>query len=161
MTVPAVFTTLGAKLLTVNPTPATALTRMLTNLSNRFGPGDCPVGLIRFAADTDNEVSSETLGQPGLVRHKYSLRVLIFLGVLTGPDMLDQDHELAKPWPQALAVTLAADMTLGNTVAFIGDDVTLKLFTYRIGVMPWLGDVNYFGLTVTLPVTEKISTNVG
>lgn len=161
MTVAATFTTLGAKLLTATPASGAALTRVITDLSNRWDAGGCPLAVVRLASDIDDEISSETLGQPGLVRHKYHARILIFLGPLTSPDIIDQFHNQAKYWPEALATVFAADMTLGNTVAFIGDDVTLKLFNYRVGVIPWLDGTNYFGLTVTLPITEKLSDNVG
>lgn len=161
MTVAATFTALSTKLLAANPTPAAALTRVITDLSNRWDAGGCPLAIIRLAADADNTVSSETLGQPGLVRHSYLVRILIIQGPLTTPDIIDQYHNDAKYWPAALAAVFAADMTLGAAVAFIGDDVSLKLFDYRVGVIPWLDGTNYWGLTVTLPVTEKISTNVG
>ncbi len=161
MTVSAVFTSLATKLLAANPTPAPALSRVITDLSNRWDAGGCPLAIIRMASDVDNAVSSETLGQPGLVRHSYLARILIFQGPFTTPDIIDQFHNDSKYWPAALAAVFAADMTLGGTVAFIGDDLTLKLFDYRVGVIPWLDSTNYWGLTVTLPVTEKISTNVG
>src|SRR5688500_600359 len=106
MTVPLTFAALARRLEAARPAPQPGLTQCLTELRLDVQEADFPLGMLRFARDTDIVLATEALG---LGREDYYVEALIFLGGMETP--LPELDERSKPWPRALLVALAADLT--------------------------------------------------
>lgn len=92
----------------------------------------------------------------GLARHSYWIVIWIFVGARAATP-LHELHSRCLVWPQPIAVALYSGITLGNNVEWVGAGETDQLFSYTIGAIEWAGK-DLFGLTISLPVTEKIPT---
>lgn len=161
MTVDTTFTRLAALLLAVDPTPSTALTRVITDASQRWNVGDLPLGILRLSSEDDGWLRTEAMQ---LGRHDYIVEAALMLGVVTGPDLIDPLHNLTKPWPEAVLAKLATDITLGGTVAFIGYEGSDRFLKYRPGALlgPETPPTIYWGLRFWIPVTAKpVIANMG
>lgn len=124
-------------------------------------PGEFPCAFIGLAPQTAHTVSEETGGNAGLVRHDYTLRIWLFVGTTQSP--LNELMDRAAEWPEPVMVAIADALTLNDTVQHIGDAVD-QLFTYQIGPIQWgmqSDQPAWFGLTISLPVTELLSTPLG
>lgn len=119
-----------------------------------------PSIVITLAPGVSHEWVEEALG---LMRHNYSLTLYVFLGIRQTP--LPELSSRAQPWPEALARVLSANLTLGGVVNQIGFGGDPRLFTYKLGPIPWGTTDNdqylYWGITVTLPIVEKIGMEMG
>lgn len=126
-----------------------ALNRIYTSAVEAVSMDEFPVAIITLAPAVDHAQIEEAMG---FGRHDYQLAIWIFVGARsTGIEELQDRAEL---WPDPLMNCLAADLTLGGDATFIGYPDTDALFTYRVGELLW-ADGQYYGLRVTLPVTEK------
>lgn len=150
MSVSATFTALGVRLQAMDPTPSTALRRVVTDLSELWGESDIPLALLSLSTENEGELRAEALG---LGRHNYMVIARILLG--TPQTNVNELHDRTKPYPEALLRVLAADMTLTAGVAFIGyGDGDNTLARYRVGWME-IGGNKYWGLKAWIPVVEK------
>lgn len=164
MSIANTYTALAARFMAATPaSPATALTRVITDASDRFDAGDLPIAVLRFAPEVDNFLKLETVGSPGLGRHDYQIQFFVLVGVVTTPDIIPALHTIAKEWGYALLVALAADIKLSGAVDFIGgwEDQPGVLATYQVRAITWWDNTLYYGLVGTIPVCEKPSVTIG
>ena len=159
MTVPVTLAALKTRLLTITPPnpPGGALTvypdpREVVTVAN------FPSIVLALAPQVEMAAGAGALG---LGRDDY----IIAMYVMVGPRQmaLNELHARVIPWPQLLLAKLAADLTLGGAVQFIGYGFgagDYRLITYRIGAIPW-GDGMYFGVKALLPVVEEMPLTMG
>lgn len=152
MSEPRAFAPLATLLATVDPAPAPAPVRIYEDPTEAMNLGDMPCIVLGIAPNTEHGWTLETLGQPGLGQHRYTIALWAILGARDVD--LGELHAQVKHWPRALAVALGQDLTLGGAVSQIGYDDN-RLFTYRTGAIPW-GDGLYYGLTILLPIRELV-----
>jgi hypothetical protein len=157
LSVAATLTLLAARLATI--TSPQALTSIYADPKEAVSLGEFPCMLLALDPLLPHNIVEETVGQPGLMRHDYTVAGFLFVGQRNTP--LAELHSRVLPWPEAIGKALIADLTLGGAVAFIGfGDDTRRLYTYQIGPIAW-ADGEYWGIKWQIPVTEKISTLVG
>jgi hypothetical protein len=131
------------------------LNRIYTSAVEAVSMDEFPVAVITLAPAVDHAQIEEAMG---LGRHDYQLAIWIFVGARsTGIEELQDRAEL---WPEPLMDCFAADLTLGGETTFIGYPDSDALFVYRVGELLW-ADGQYYGLKVTLPVTEKRPITMG
>lgn len=94
----------------------------------------------------------------GLARHDYTAAIWVFVGSRNRP--INELHAECLLWPEPIATALYAGLTLDNAVEWIGDGASDLLLNYTIGVIEWQGK-ELFGLTLSLPITEKIPMPMG
>lgn len=107
-----------------------------------------PMAMIMLAPQIMNGWRQEG---SGYARHSYYISIHIFAGFRNSG--VTELHNRILGYPQALATTLFADMTLGGNVTFIGDG-SGGLFSYRYGEIGW-GEARLWGIVANLAVTEK------
>lgn len=157
MSVSSAISALADILYTINPFPEEPPRQgcIFTDPREAMVLADFPSIVITEAVGTQHNWIEEALG---LARHDYQLTLYIFLGIRQTP--LPELHARALPWSEALMTVLAAHITLGGVVNQIGYGGDPKLFTYKLGPIPWgMADGDpliYWGITATLPITEKI-----
>jgi hypothetical protein len=95
-----------------------------------------------------------SMAASGLARHDYQAVIWLFVGARAQAP-LHELHSRCLIWPQPVATALYSGITLDDTVEWVGDGGTGMLSTYTIGPLEWAGR-ELFGLTFSLPVTEKI-----
>jgi hypothetical protein len=105
-----------------------------------------------------NATHSWNLHGSDVGRHVYTLALWILVGAFNLQALPDL-HGRILPYPQALAETLLADITLAGTVDQIGQDGP-QFFTYKVGPIQW-GGAQYFGLSAEIQVQEKPSITIG
>lgn len=149
MSIASTFTALGTLLLTANPTPQPQLTRVITNLVESHAESDRPFAILGLARD-GHTISIEAMQ---LGRIDYVVEINVILGGTETP--LIELHDRAKYWPLAILTALSSDVTLGGTIAFTGGGKWAVPFT----VGPLADYPEYWGLTFSLPVTEKPNLN--
>jgi hypothetical protein len=147
MTITATLTQLAVLMATVNPTPEPAPVRVLANPREAVQLADFPC-VVMGLAPGETQIISGFGGQ--FSRHDYKLHIYYFVAGKITP--LAEAHARVLPVPQAVANVLFANIQLGGIVDHLGDES--GLLTYQVGMIAW-GDGEYFGLTFTLPVTEK------
>ena len=145
MSIASTFTALQTLLLTANPTPQSALTRVITNLTESHAEADRPFAILGLARE-GHTISIEALQ---LGRMDYIVEINVILGGLETP--LIELHDRAKYWPLAILTALSSDITLAGTIAFTGGGKWNV--PYTVGPLPDYPE--YFGLTFSLAVTEK------
>lgn len=119
--------------------------------------GAFPVGYV--ALDFDGQ-HTWSLKASGLARHDYTMAVWVLVGPRSRP--LPELYAACELWVEPVATALFADYQLRlesgqPSVLFVGDGGTGVLLTYQIGVLQW-GDRELFGLRISLPVSEALST---
>lgn len=156
---PLGLTELATVLATTDATPEPAFRYIYENPAEAVNLEDFPIAVICLMPGAEQAWRMESMGQPGEIQHDYVAAVYVLLGMMgTG---LEELHERAALWPQALAVALAAHLKLGQArIVKIGYREDNKLFTYKMGPIEW-GKQIYFGLTLTVPMRELIRTPVG
>jgi hypothetical protein len=154
MSVTAAFTALGAAILTINPTPQTALRRVFVDPPEQLAEGDMPCAIIRLAPEQVHSFSRKALGNPGLLRHDYYAEVVI---ALAGMELgWAEAHARAKYYPEAVGIALAASATLSGAVQFIGTDGN-PYFSYSIcEPMQWSDQSKFWAMRFTLALTELV-----
>jgi hypothetical protein len=90
----------------------------------------------------------------GLARHEYEVAIWVMVGA-RAQVAIHELHARCLPWPEPIAQVLYSGLTLNDSVEWVGDGGTDLLLNYTIGVIEWAGK-ELFGLTINLPVTEKI-----
>lgn len=90
----------------------------------------------------------------GLARHDYEVAIWLLVGARAGPP-LHELHARALLWPEPVAAALYTGITLDAAVEWLGDGGSGQLLSYTIGAIEWAGK-EHFGLTISLPVVEKI-----
>ncbi len=148
MSISATLTKLATLLETVNPTPEPAPVRVFASPREAVQIADFPCIVLGIAPGTETHAIGGFGGQ--FSRHDYRLHIYYFVAGKITP--LPEAHSRVLPVPQAVADVLFANIQLGGIVDHLGDDA--GLITYNVGMIAW-GDGEYFGLTFTLPVTEK------
>jgi len=159
MTVPATLAALQTRLLTITPpNPPGGTLTVYADPREAVSVANFPSIVLALAPQVDNAAGAGALG---LGRDDYTVAMY----VLVGPRQmaLNELHARVIPWPRLLLAKLAADLTLGGLVSFIGygfqtDDY--RLFSYRIGAIPW-ADGMYFGVKALLPVVEEMPLTMG
>lgn len=159
MSITSTLSSIATLLLTANPTPQSALTRVITTDTEYTPEADFPMAVVRLPYESQMLFRSETMGNPGLLRHVYSLEIVVFVGALETP--LTELSARLNPWPLAIAKVLAANQTLSGGVTFIGAGDSDLLIDCTIGAFQWIDGTPYYGLRFTLPITEKVSTTIG
>lgn len=151
MTVTTTITALTNALYAVDPTPEAPIRAgcIYQNPRESIVMADLPSIVICMAPGQTHAWNTEALG---LARHDYVLSLYVFLGMRQTP--LSELHARALPWPEAMMVVLANNLTLGSRVDQIGNGQGPQLFTYKLGPIPW-ADGTYWGITVLLPIVEK------
>lgn len=155
MSVTTAIAKLATVLYTVDPTPQPALRRVYSDSAEAVNLGDMPSAVITLSPSATHTWTEEALG---LGRHDYTLAIYVFLGIRQTP--LPELHARALPWPEAIMRVLANNITLGGVVNQLGFGGDPRLYTYKIGPIPW-SDQLYWGLTVQLPVVEKPTMDMG
>jgi hypothetical protein len=145
MSIANTLTALGVLLLTANPTPQPALTRVITSPKEWENAADLPHAILRL----DGEGHTMSIEALQLGRLDYTVRIDVLIGIAETP--LIELHDRAKYWPLALLTALTSDMTLGGTIAFTGG--ASWAVPFEIGFIQDFPD--FWGLTLRLPVTEK------
>ena len=154
MSEPAAFAPLATALATLDPSPAPAPVRIYADPAESMSLGDVPAIVLGIAPGIEHAWRQEAFGYPGLGQHDYVIAIWCILGMRASD--LGEVYALAKYWPKALARVLGANLTLGGAVQSLGYREENRLFTYRIGPIPW-GDGIYYGLTALLPIRENVS----
>lgn len=157
MTVATTIATLADLMKTV--TVPGAMAKVYSAPQEATAISEFPCFVWALAPDSDHTVTMEAAGDPGLDRHNYTLSGYLFVGRRDTP--LPELHGRILRWfePQAGTIwrVLRTDITLGDTVEFIGDP-DAQLFRYRIGPIDWAGG-KFWGARLWLPVTEKHQTS--
>lgn len=153
MSEPRAFGPLATLLATVDPAPAPAPVRIYEDPAEAMNLGDVPAIVLSIAPGMEHAWRQEALGQPGLGQHDYTIAIWCILG--TRNTDLGELYAAAKYWPRAVAKVLGENLTLDGTVVSLGFRNENRLFTYRIGPIPWGSDL-YYGLTMLLPTRENV-----
>lgn len=146
---------------------ATTLTKLQTRLQGIISPeplamvyadpseagdvGSFPCAILSLDPNGQHRWS---MAAHGLARHDYTVAIWLMVGGRANVP-LHELHARCLPWPEPVARSLYEGITLGASVEWIGDGGSGLLSTYTIGVIEWAGK-ELFGLTWSLPVTEKI-----
>ena len=140
----------------LKPTGQPQIARILESTPGpeQLQPANFPMLAIELSADEEHRWRSEAIGSPGLARHDYTLKVFLFTGSPGTGTTIPQLHERTLAWIQPIAEKLFANLTLTSGVAFMGSGDGSALVRYRIGGIRW-NDTDFYGLIITLPVTEK------
>lgn len=117
-----------------------------------------PCAIISLAPGVDQVWSQAA---QGLARHDYTIMIYLFVGQRQSP--IGELTQRAEQWPEPIMAALFSSLTLGGAVEWIGDVDTPMLFTYQEGQIQWglTEKDQYWGLKIRLPVTEKISQEMG
>lgn len=159
MAKPKGLTELATYIALADPSPQPALRHVYGNPAEAINLEEFPVAVIALMPGAEQAWRMESMGQPGEIQHDYIASVYVLLGMMgTG---LEELHERAAYWPEALATALVAHLKLGQAaIVKVGYREDNKLFTYKVGPITW-GKQLYFGLTLTVPMRELIRTPVG
>lgn len=139
-----------------------ALARILedTPSPEQLQVANFPLLAIEQSSDDEHRWKSEAVGNPGLVRHDYTLKIFLFVGAPGLGTPIPALHTRALAWELPFAEAMFANLTLTAGVTFIGEGSGAFLLRYRIGGIRW-NNADLYGLVHTLPVTEKHRMTVG
>lgn len=129
-----------------------ALAKVYARAKEATDVGEMPCAIISLAGQEDHAWKMEA---SGLGRTDYTLTIYVLIGARASFP-IGELTDRAEPWAEAIATELMADQRLGRGNLFLGSPTDNVLFTYRMGVISW-NKVDYFGLRLSLPVTEKVS----
>ncbi len=154
MSVQATLDALKNRLLLAAPVGQPPPSVVYSNPIEAVSLANFPCMVLGFAPDVENSWGFISNSQ-GM--NNYTVAIWLFVG--TRQTSIQEIYGRILPWPKAIADVLAADLTLGGSVQFIGfgDD---KLFNYSPKAIAW-GDGNYFGLEFHLPVVETHVQTMG
>lgn len=163
MSVTTAIAALATALYAVNPAPQSPPRTgcIFTDPREAVTLANFPSIVICLSPSATHTWTEEALG---LARHDYTLAIYVFLGIRQTP--LPELHARALPWPEAIMRVLANNITLGGVVNQLGFGGDPRMYTYRIGPIPWgTGPEGtplvYWGLTLQLPVVEKPPMEMG
>jgi hypothetical protein len=135
--------------------------RVYTDPRDAVSVTDFPAIVPALAPGFENELRVVNEPDPldpgdGVLRDNYTVVLYVLVGTRQQP--LAESHSRIKPWPQAIAKILAADVMLGlhGTYLDVEDSGAFDplLFKYRVGPIQW-SDGLYFGASIFIPVTER------
>lgn len=138
-------------------TSAGPLVKIYDNPKEATSIAEFPCVILALAPGVPHTISQETAGSFGLLRHDYMLRCYLFVG--QRQSSINELTARCEPWPEAIGVALADNLTLNGAVDHIGD-LDDRLATYIEGPIAWGLTPNepaFYGLKIDLPVTELIS----
>lgn len=119
--------------------------------------GEMPCAIISLTPQAEHAWRQAAVG---LGRHDYSLTIWVIVGNRSSSlgDLISR----SETWLEPIADALFASITLDDAVEWIGAGDSDVLFTYQMGPIAWASEqAEYFGLKLTLPVTEKPIQEMG
>lgn len=157
MSITTTLAALKTRLLLANPTPQPALRRVVTTPIEQMHLAEFPSAFLSVAPNIDSGFTEQAFG---VWHHHYSVQMLLFVGSHQSGN-LAENAQRCEPWPLALATVLVADLRLGGLIVTLGpNQLDAPLFNYRVGPLPW-GDNLYFGLRLTMQITEVNQLTTG